>query len=344
MSKEKDYVYQVAIVGCGGISKMHLKGIEESSKCQLVSICDIDVELAKEKAKMYGVNYTDSFDEILANDNIDAVHILTPHYLHTKMAEKAIKAGKHVVLEKPIGINSQEIISFAKRYKNSEYKIGEVFQNRYNNTSKKAKSLIESGQLGSFISCRGTVAWDRKEDYYTNSDWHGVKAKEGGGAFLSQAIHTVDLVRWLCGDVVQCKGHIDNIKSPYTECEDTGLLTMIHKNGGVSNILATINHGIDSPIELELVFEKGLLRFDKNVLYIAKDDNYEVVIRDNTNTTAKIYWGTSHIEYIDCFYGSLVQNNNVEVPLEDGIKTDQIIWALYESSLKGETVAITPID
>jgi len=189
--------------------------------------------------------------------------------------------------------------------------------------------MIKSGKLGNFISCRGSVTWHREAPYYELSDWHGVKAKEGGGVFLSQAIHTVDLVRWLCGPVVKYKGYTENIDSPYTECEDTGLLTMIHENGGISNILATNNHGIDSPIELEMIFEEGILRFDKNELLFAKEDQYQVIASDNIKTSAKIYWGNSHLEYIDRFYGALRDNKKIDIPLIESYQTDMIIWSLY---------------
>jgi len=132
-------VFKVAIIGCGGISTMHLQGLEASDKCELVCICDIDEELVVAKAQEYGVDYATDIDVVLKREDIDSVHILTPHYLHADMAEKAINAGKQVILEKPVEISKEEVMKLKELSEKCDVQIGEVFQNRYNNTSKKLK-------------------------------------------------------------------------------------------------------------------------------------------------------------------------------------------------------------
>ena len=137
----------------------------------------------------------------------DVVHICTPH-LHTEMAVKALMAGKHVLVEKPVVRHIDEIKQVIKAREESGRCIGVCFQNRFNTTSQKAKEIIDSGTVGAVKGIKGIVTWYRDEDYYTASGWRGKFATEGGGVLINQSIHTIDLIQWLAGGVEAVKGGV----------------------------------------------------------------------------------------------------------------------------------------
>jgi predicted dehydrogenase len=322
----------VAVIGCGCISSVHLDALLKIKGCNIHTVCDIDKNKAKNTAEKYNCKFTINYKDILNDMEIDAVHILTPHYLHTKMAIEANNAGKHVVLEKPIGIRIEELQEIANISEKSNAFIGVTFQNRYNPTIRKMKEIADSNILVNLIAAKGIVAWHRDNDYYNSSKWRGNLRMEGGGLLINQAIHTIDLLYYIGGNVSSLKGHVANHVHPTTEVEDTALITLYYENGAVGNFYGTINHGENSCIEIEFVYDNGTLRLYNNNLYLKRNDVQELIASDITKEGDKDYWGISHYDYIKEYYDFINNGIQPKISIKDALVANEIVLGAYESS------------
>jgi len=336
-----DKKFNIAIIGCGSISQTHIDSINKIGMCSLKAVCDTDMKKAVIAAQKYGCKAYKNYKEVLDDKEINSVHILTPHYLHVPIALEALACRKHVVLEKPVGINPVEIKKLLKAEKESKSRIGVVFQNRYNKTSRKMKALIEGGEMGKFIAAKGLVMWHRDDGYYLNSNWRGKWATEGGGLLINQAIHTLDLLRWLGGEVSSLKGHTENAAHEKIEVEDTALATLYYKSGAVASFFGTNNHGTNSKVELELVFENGTLRLLDDRLYKSAKGKSKLMAKDTVRSGKKNYWGVSHTACIKAFYEAVSENKEIDIAVSDAAITNEVVLGIYESSKTNEKYYMT---
>lgn len=326
---------KAAIIGCGSIYENHANAIKEYEFSEIVSVVDINEEKAKLAAKKYGCTYYTDYIEMLKDKAIDVVHICTPHYLHSKMAIDAMQHDKHVFTEKPLGISCLEGKNMLEESIRLNKKLCVCFQNRFNNTSIKAKEILREGTLGKIIGIKGIVTWNRDRNYYLSSDWRGKYITEGGGVMINQAIHTLDLMQWLGGEINAIKGNIDTrVLNEVIEVEDTADATFYFKNGAIGIFYATNCYSTSSPIELEIHAEKGCLRIIDNKLYLTINGVTSIVANDNIDINGyKAYWGLSHKALIQLFYDCILKNDfNGYVNAKDGIKSLEMIHHIVESS------------
>lgn len=325
---------RVAIVGCGAIYPLHAETVKNINNLELVCVIDIDEDRAKEAAQRYNCNYCTNYDTALNTFEIDTVHICTPHYLHAPMAINAMEKGKNVLTEKPMAIDvksAEEMIKASQKYKKH---LGVNFQNRYNNTSVKAKEMIDSGTLGKIIGVKGIVTWFRSKDYYIKSDWRGKFATEGGGVLINQAIHTLDIMEWIAGGIKAVKANVDTrVLDGIIEVEDTADATIYFNNGAVGVFYATNTYTTNSSVKIEFHCEKGILSISDRELVLIQDGDRRVIARDSSKEDKyKLYWGISHEELIRKFYSAIRNNTFDYITAQEGIKTLKLIEGIYKSS------------
>ena len=194
---------RVGVIGCGRIAVMHFASLISIDEVELVACCDIVKERADAAAAEYGIRAYTSYEEMLDKENLDAVHLCLPHYLHSKVAIDAFEHGVNVLTEKPMDVDMESAVRAVEKAKELGVQFGVIFQCRYNNSAQLVKNAVESGRLGRIISARSTLTWSRPDDYYDESDWKGTWDKEGGGVVIDQAIHSIDLVRWIVDSEVE---------------------------------------------------------------------------------------------------------------------------------------------
>lgn len=326
---------RVGIIGCGRISVMHLVPAQKLEQSQLVACCDIRKELAEETADKYGITpYTD-YMEMLEKENLDAVHICLPHYLHVPVAMDAMKRGVHVLSEKPMSIDYASAEAAVKCAEENNVLYGVIFQCRYNNATRLVKNAVASGKLGKIISARSTLTWKRSDDYYNDSDWKGTWDKEGGGVVIDQAIHSIDLVTWIVdSEVESISGSMANRGHKIMIVEDSaeGLITF--KNGVRYGYYCMNNYGCDEPIEIRLYCENGKAVFSYDDAYITYNDGTteEAHQRENTEVYegGKDYWGFQHILQIEQFYKACLGLEPLEISGKDALRTHKIICEIYD--------------
>ncbi len=334
---------KVAVIGCGNVSVMHFNALRDNPDTEIVAVADIKPERADKKAEEFGAKAYYDFDLLLENEELDCVHICTPHYLHTPMAIKALNKGINVLLEKPCSVSMKEIEELRSAEKSSGKQLGICFQNRYNSCVRDAKRIIDSGEMGKVKSVRAFVTWMRDEKYYSD-DWHGTLDKECGGVLINQSIHTMDLVQYLGGKCKKVTAHVSTDKfGGIIEVEDTANVLLELENGASVVFYATLAFAENSEVFIEISLENGKLRLEGEKLYkIDKDGNFtEVTGKTDAVYHGQRYWGSGHSVLINDYYYCLKSGDKFEINAVEGSRAAMIVAACYESSRSGKPIEIT---
>jgi predicted dehydrogenase len=319
----------VAIIGCGSIFPVHADAIKELDQVHLQMVVDIDEKKAQTAAEKYGCNYSTNYTDILKHSDVQAVHLCTPHYLHAPMAKELMRSGKHVLTEKPMGLNLHECNEMNEVSHQTGSNLGVCLQNRYHTTSLMMKEIIESGKMGRVLGARAFVTWARDRDYYQKSTWRGTWEKEGGSLLMNQTVHTLDLLQWILGDVEEVRGTIATHHfSDIIETEDTAEALLQFSSGARVLFYASNAYVSNAPVYLEVLCEQGSMVQNGELTVSWKDGSHEVY-RDNPPTGYKTYWGTGHRNLIRDFYNCLDKGTPFPVNGAEGAKTIGIIEKIY---------------
>ena len=326
---------RVGVIGCGRISVRHLLPLTSIEEVELVACCDIKKERADEAASQYGIKAYYSYEEMIKEENLDAVHLCLPHYLHSRVAIYAFEHGVNVLTEKPMDVDLESAIKAVEVAKEKNLLYGVIFQCRYNNPAQLVKKAVTSGKLGKILSARSILTWNRSDDYYKKSDWKGTWDKEGGGVVIDQAINSIDLVNWIIDseiDTIDCTMH--NRGHEIVKVEDTAEGYITYKNGTKYGFYCMNNYSCDEPIEIRMFCENGKVVFSYHDAYITYNDGKVEEAHENNKTNAadggKDYWGSWHIRQIRQYYNALLGKEELEISGEEALKTHSLIMKLYD--------------
>ncbi|GEA61182.1 Gfo/Idh/MocA family protein [Vibrio comitans] len=326
---------RVGVIGCGAISVIHFDAILKNQDAQLVSVCDINLEVLDKTTSKYSCNGYVDYSEMISSESLDVVHICTPHYLHKEMIVKAIGLNINVVTEKPVVMNMLEAQEVECALANSEAKLAVSFQNRYNPTSVVMREYVDNEVLGQLVGIKGFVTWQREpESYYANSEWRGKYATEGGSLVINQAIHTIDLIQWLGGELTKVDGsYSTKAFQEYIETDDTAEIYFEFSNGAKGLFYGTNAYSTNSPVEMELHFEKGLLKYMLGKLFLVdQEGELKELARDFLpGKTGKNYWGASHEKAINAFYQAFTAGGDY-IDLVESITAIDIISQLKKAN------------
>jgi len=261
------------------------------------------------------------------------------------MAIYAAGAKKHVLTEKPMTIEYHDAKEMVQTAKNNNVTLGVIFQNHYNAGSQLIKSTLDEGKLGKILSAKAVITWDRSDKYYSKSDWKGTWDKEGGGVIIDQAIHTLDLMRWFINSKIDfVDANISNRVHNIIHVEDSAEGIIKFKSGTIACFFAVNYYAYDAPVEIELYCENGtakmigdkaIIQFKEGGVIEGEKDASEVL---NYGNGVKSYWGVSHSKQIKRFYKSISKGEKPEIDGEYGLKTQEMIVAIYNSGKTGRKI------
>ncbi|MGI8348863.1 Gfo/Idh/MocA family protein [Niallia circulans] len=322
---------KIAVIGLGDISSIHLSAIQANPTAELVAVSDID-ETRRESVQ--GINFYTDYQEMLEKETLDCVHICLPHYLHYPVTKACVEKGVHVLQEKPLAIHTEEGLELLKLEEdNKQVKIAICFQNRLNETVEKLRQIIAENKYGKIVGIKGIVTWARSKSYYDNKPWRGKLDLAGGGVMINQAIHTLDLMQLLGGEIATIRGTVDQLLDYDIETEDTAAARIIFKNGINGFFFATNANGNNSSVELQIVCENQKLTIKDNMLTILDKNGKKIVIEEDTMLYgSKFYYGASHKKLIDGFYASILENRQDYIHVKDALPSLQMIDAIIQSS------------
>lgn len=323
-----------AIIGCGAIFPLHAQALSRLQGVELRVVIDSERSRAEQAAQEYGCTAATDYRTLLDREDIEVVHLCTPHDLHAEMAIELLKAGKHVLTEKPLAADLDSAYNLLETAAASTGQLGVVFQNRYNDPSRQIKAFIDSGELGRLLCLKGIVTWHRDAAYYQSSNWRGRWATEGGGVLMNQTIHTLDLLQWFGGEIASVRGSVttDSLHD-VIEVEDTAHACIDFRSGARALFYGTNAYHVNSPVELEIVFEQGTLLQRRDCLYLWKDEQETLICEPSSKSTgAKSYWGTGHYRLIEDFYHHLAEGRAFWIDGEEGIKALKLAADIYRAS------------
>ena len=332
--------YHFAIVGCGRISGRHAQHISHFGK--LVAVCDTEVDKAKALAQQHECAHFSSIEDLLRSEvEIDVVSICTPNGLHAQHSIQALKAGYHVLCEKPMAIDVQDCGEMIKTAERMNKRLFVVKQNRFNPPVEALKQVIDAGYLGKIYSVQLSCFWNRNEDYYANS-WKGSKDLDGGTLF-TQFSHFIDLLYWLIGDIRTVEAYGANFNHEgIIEFEDTGVVILKFYNGALGTVNYTVNsYGKNMEGSLTVFGEKGTVKIGGqylNELEYQQIEGHEIA---NLPTGRKAndyghYQGSmsNHDQVYQNLIDVLDGKAAISTSSFEGLKTVEIIDKVYSSIAK----------
>jgi UDP-N-acetyl-2-amino-2-deoxyglucuronate dehydrogenase len=231
--------YGFGIVGCGMISSFHARAIADVKGAKLVACFDTREPAAEKFAADNKCKAYTDLDAMLADPKVSIVTIATPSGAHMEPAVAAARAGKHVIVEKPLEITLKKCDRIIAECKKAKVQVGAIFPSRFHDSSVKLKRAIEGGRFGRLSLGDAYVKWYRTQQYYDSGAWRGTWALDGGGALMNQAIHSVDLLTWLMGPVVEIQANAATLAHERIEVEDVVVATLRFANGAIGVLEAT---------------------------------------------------------------------------------------------------------
>ncbi|MEZ0536489.1 Gfo/Idh/MocA family protein [Caldicellulosiruptoraceae bacterium PP1] len=335
------------IVGCGVISDTHAKAISElKDDLELVAVCDVIEERAKKLAEKYNVKYYLDYNEMLKDDEIDAISVCTPSGMHADMAELAAEHGKHVIVEKPMDITLEQADKIVRAQEENDVVIEVIFQHRFNDSTITIKKLIDEGKFGKIQLATSYTKWYRSQEYYDSGDWRGTWALDGGGALMNQSIHYIDLMQYLVGPVDEIFAFCKTGAHERIEVEDSAVASVKFKNGAIGEIIGTTSAYPGIETKLEIFGQNAsviVLNNQIEKLYF-KDSNIDNEIGNKTQSNAAL--GDAAIkpeghlrEYID-FVNAVKNKTSPLVTPREGRNALEIILAIYYSAVTNKPIKL----
>ena len=227
------------IIGCGMISNFHSKALADIRGAKLSACFDVFPGAAERLAKATGCRAYNDLDAMLADPEVDIVTICTPSGAHLEPAVAAAKAGKHVIVEKPLEVTLRRCDQIIDACRRAGVVLATIFPSRFHESAQLIKKAIDSGRFGRLTIGDAYVKWFRTQEYYDSGDWRGTWKLDGGGALMNQAIHSVDLLAWLMGSVEEISARTATLAHQRIEVEDVAMATLRFGNGALGVIEAT---------------------------------------------------------------------------------------------------------
>lgn len=345
---EKDIVF--AHIGCGRVAQRYVELFTggEVTGGRIGHVCDIDAERAADLGRRLNARAWDDLDRMLAAPGIDCVTIGTPSGDHAAHARRALEAGKHVIVEKPIAMRPEDALELAELAAAKGLMYGVIKQNRYNPAMRALKTAAEAGRFGRPVLGTVRVRWMRGMDYYSSDAWRGKFASDGG-VITNQAIHHIDALQWIMGPVEAVCAHGKAMLSDI-EADDTTVAVLKFANGASGAIEATTAARPDDiEASLSILGEGGsavLGGIGLNEIHFWKfaeaKPGDETAARDHSQVIPTAY-GFGHAPYLQDVINAL-RAGGTTPPVDgpEGVKSLAIVHALYRSMEEGTWVPVSP--
>ncbi|MGO9115021.1 MAG: Gfo/Idh/MocA family protein [Thermoguttaceae bacterium] len=227
------------IIGCGMIARFHAKAIGDVRGAKLLACFDQVPAAADRLAETTGCKACHKLDDLFADPAVNIVTIGTPSGAHMEPAIAAARAGKHVIVEKPLEITLHRCDQIIEACRKAGVVLSTIFPSRFHDSSQELKRAVESGRFGRLTLGDAYVKWYRSQAYYDSGAWRGTWELDGGGALMNQAIHSVDMLTWLMGPVVEVRAKTALVVHERIAVEDVALATVEFANGALGVIEAT---------------------------------------------------------------------------------------------------------
>lgn len=336
---------RIGLVGCGAISTQHLEAIAAVDGLALAAVTDASADRARAVGEQWGVPWSTSFDDLLARDDIDAVTICTPSGLHPEQALAALRSGRHAIVEKPIALTVEDAEAVIREGRDRGLAVATIFQRRFEPAVRALEAAVAAGALGRISLIIAEGLYHRPQAYYDSAAWRGTRNLDGG-VLMNQAIHVIDLVRWIGGPVSSVSGHVATL-GHRMDAEDTASVSLRFVSGALGEIVATTCATPEFPTEIRVYGDRGHVRiaderaveWDVPGVNAPRDDDTPVP----AGTGATQTWGTNavgHLRQYGDFVEAVRAGRSPVVTGEDGRNAVAIVAAAYEADRTGRAIVL----
>ncbi len=340
-----------AVVGTGMISRFHARAIAEVRGARLVACTSRRPKSAKQFAQEHACTAHGTLEELLGDARVDVVVIATPSGAHLEPAVAAARAGKHVIVEKPLEITLKRCDRIIRECEKHGVTLSTIFPSRFHDSAVKLKRAVDAGRFGRLTLGSAYVKWFRTQEYYDSGAWRGTWALDGGGALMNQAIHTVDLLTWLMGPVAEVQATTATLAHRRIEVEDAAAATLRFSNGALGVIEATTAAYPGYPKRVELHGSQGSAVLEGEDIaawdFAKKARGDADVLRQmaGSNSTggeadpAAIGHRGHAVQFRDVVR-AIKADRESSIDGNEGRRSVEIILAIYQSAATGRTVKL----
>lgn len=338
---------RVGLIGCGGISGSHLPELSRAEDVELAAFCDVVVERAQKHATKYGGEVYDDAAKMLKGTKLDAAYILIPTYAHGAPERACVAAGVPFLVEKPLGINPDDLRKLSKEVAASGLITSAGFMNRYRKSVNRVKDLLKNDPSiiadGAWI---GGAPLVKEGDYFSTQpigQWWPIKEKSGG-QFVEQVIHTVDLARYLCGEAVEVfafaangfNKKLPNLIPNYTN-DDAMVVSIKFEHGGVANLMSACSVATGGGVFLNIWAAKHTAKFTDWAHHVQ-------IFRDGEGGAEDIKGDIEDIFPLEdrAFINAVKSGDRsgIRCTHADGVRTTLLALAANESLVTGKPVTV----
>ena len=334
-------------IGAGAIAHFHARAVAASAGGRLVGVVSRSPGSAEKFAQVHGIPFaTSDVQKLLAQPGLDAVCITTPSALHLAPALASIRAGKHLMIEKPLDATVEGTDEILREAANAGVRVGSIFQARFGDAARALKSALEQGRFGRMVLASCYVKWNRTTEYYTG--WKGKLSEDGGGVVINQAIHGVDLLQWFAGMPVEVFAWSTQ-RVHAIESEDTAVAALKFASGAFGTIEASTALWPGFARRIEICGENGSAVMEDDDIArwefrVARPDDDR--IRAARETSAKGSGAADpmainfegHRRQIQDFIDGIREQRPFFIEGSEARKAVALVRAIYDSAASGQPV------
>lgn len=320
---------RIAIAGAGLAATPHALALKElHDEVEVVGVIGRSRERLERFAGTHGFPVGESFDAVLKDPLVDAVLVLTPPHTHLDFVEQAAAARKHVLLEKPLDISIRCAESAVGVCRDAGVQLGVVFQNRFRPAVQQLATLVKSGALGPLAYAGVDMRWWRPQSYY-DEPGRGTYARDGGGVLMTQAIHFLDILIWLAGEVSSVTAATATTALHSMESEDFASASLVFDNGAVGQVLATTAAFPGFPERIEVIGKRGTAVLEGGHLRVFFQDGHTDHFHDPSlsgfGAKPMGFSHTAHRELLKDFVAAIREDRAPLVTGDDGLRVQRLI-------------------
>ena len=349
---KKSGAFGFGIIGCGMIANFHARAIGDIRGAKVVACYDALPAAADRFAAAQGARAYHSLKEMLADPAVDVVTIGTPSGAHLEPAVAAARAGKHVIVEKPLEITLKRCDQIIRECQRNRVKCSAIFPSRFHRSSVEMKRAVDQGRFGRLTLGEAYVKWYRTQAYYDSGAWRGTWELDGGGALMNQAIHSVDILTWLMGPVAEITAHTGLLAHERIAVEDTAVATLKFASGALGVIEASTAAfpGYLKRIEVHGALGSAAMEEEDVVAWdFAKQTRGDRAVHERMQARTSTAGGASdpaaighhgHTAQFRDVLDAIRENRRPAVDGHEGRRSVEIILGIYKAAETGKVVKL----
>lgn len=328
---------KIGVIGCGSIAKhRHIPEYMANEHAEIVAVCDIVKDRAQEMADQIGAKAYTDYKDLLKDESIEAVSVCTPNALHAPISVDALKAGKHVLCEKPMATSTEEAEAMIVAANEAGRKLMIGHNQRFVPSHQKAKELISKGEAGKIYSFRTAFGHGGPEGWSVDGkdSWFFRKEEAFIGAMGDLGVHKTDLMRYILGEeFVEVGAFVETSSKENADVDDTAVCVLKTESGTIGTLAASWSYQKEDNSTV-IYGEKAVLRLEEDPVnsLVVQYSTGEVVKYELGGIQTNDDGGQSASGVIDRFVTSVVEDVPTAVPGEEAMKSLQVVLGALESS------------